>query len=76
MGWVPKYNNKYKRAVRMKPVDINFDTDIEYGIDHNPKIRNTKFMIISEYENAKIFLKKPPNWSKDVFVITKAKSNV
>ena len=45
----------------MKPVDINFDTDTEYGIDHNPKIRNTKFMIMSEYENAKIFLKKPPN---------------
>ena len=42
------------------------------------KILNLKLVILLEYQNTKIFLRKgyTPNWSEEVFVIKKVKDTV
>ena len=76
--FVDKYNNTYHRTIRMKPIDIKFDYCAEYNVDPNDK--DPKFIIgvydrISEYKN--IFAKGyAPNWSEEVFVISKIKNTV
>ena len=75
---VDKYNNTYHSASKIKPVDVKSNTYIESSKEINNK--NSKFEIgdivrISRYKN--IFAKfYTPNWSKEVFVIKKAKNSV
>ena len=55
---VNKYNNKHHRAIKIKPVDVKFNTSIEFGSENNEK--NPKFEIVTmgEYRNIKTFLQK------------------
>ena len=32
-----KYNKTFHTAVKMKPADVNVDTYIDYGVEHNKK---------------------------------------
>ena len=42
-GIVGKYNNTYHRTIKMKPIDVKFDSYAEYNVDSNDKV--TKFKI-------------------------------
>ena len=75
---VNKYNNMYHGTIKMKPVDVEPSTYIDSSKETNDK--NHKFKIgdivgISKYKNifTKVYV---PNWSEEVFVITKVKNTV
>ena len=63
---VNKNKNKYHRTIKMKPVDVNSSTYIDFNKENNkqgPKFRNGDHVRISKYKN--IFAKSNvPNWSK------------
>ena len=40
---VSKYNNTYRRTIKMKPADIMFSTYIDFSIENNDK--DSKFRI-------------------------------
>ena len=64
---VNKYSNKYRRTVKMKPVDVKANT----YINKDPKIKTGDIVRISKYKN--IFAKDyVPNWSEEVFAIKKS----
>ena len=75
---VDKYNNTYHRTSKMKPIDLKSDSYAEYNVDSSEK--DPKFQVgdpvrISKYKN--IFAKEhAPNWSEDIFVISKIKKTV
>ena len=75
---VDKFNNKFHRTIKMKPIDVESDSYAEYNADSNNK--DSKFKIgdhvrISKYKN--IFAKGyAPNCSGDDFVISKIKNTV
>ena len=75
---VNKYNNTYHRTIKMKPVDVkpNVYTNSSKEINHKaPKFKIGDIVTISKYKN--IFAKGyVPNWSEEVFVITKVKYTV
>ena len=62
----------------MKPIDVKSNSYAEYNVDSNEK--DPKFQVgyhvrISKYRN--IFAKGyAPNWSEEVFVISKSKNTV
>ena len=65
----------HHRTIKMKPIDVKYNSYAEYSVESNEK--DTKFKIgdhvrISKYKN--IFAKGyAPNWSEEVFVISKIK---
>ena len=71
---VDEFNNTYHRTIKMKPVDVNDNTYIDFEKevnDKNPKFKVGDHVRISKYKN--IFAKGyAPNWS-GVFVIKKVK---
>ena len=73
---VNKYNNTVHRTIKVKPIDVTDDSYTECNKDANKK--NPKFKVgdhvrISKYKN--IFAKGyTPNWSEEVFVISKIKN--
>ena len=75
---VNKYNNTVHRTIKMKPIDVTDDSFAEYNEESNK--RNPKFKVgdhvrISKYKN--IFTKGyTPNWSEEVFIISKIKNTV
>ena len=75
---VDKYNNTYHRAIKMKPIDVTSDFYVEYNVISNEK--DSKFKIgdhvrVLKYKS--IFAKGyPPNWSEEVFIISKIKTTV
>ena len=75
---VDKYNNTVHRTIKMKPIDVTDDSYAEYNEDFNkkdPKFKVGDHVRISKYKN--IFAKEStPNWSKEVFVISKIKNTV
>ena len=75
---VDEYNNAYHRTIKMKPVDVNDNTNIDFGKevnDKDPKFKVGDYARISKYKN--IFAKGyKPNWSEEVFVISKTKNAV
>ena len=76
---VNKYNNTLHRTIKMKPIDVTSDSYTEYNKDFNkkdPKFKVSYNVRISKkYKN--IFAKGyAPNWSEEVFVISKIKSTV
>ena len=75
---VNKYNNIYHSTIKMKPVDVKSNTYIdsrEEVNNKNPKFKIGGIVRISKYNN--IFSKVDiPNWSEEVFVITKVKNTV
>ena len=62
----------------MKPIDVNSDSYAEYNLGSNekdPKFKAGDHMRISKYTN--IFAKGyTPNWSEEVFVVSKIKNTV
>ena len=77
-GIVDEYNNTYHRTIRMKPIDVEDNTYIDFekeGNDRNPKFKIGDHVRISKYKN--IFAKGyTPNWSEEVFVISKIENRV
>ena len=75
---VTEFNNNYHTTIKMKPVDDkgNTYTDFEKEVnDKNPKFKVGDHVRISKYEN--IFAKGyMPNWSEEVFIISKIKNTV
>ena len=75
---VNKYNSTVHRTVKMKPIDVTFNSYAEYNKDFNkkdPKFKVGDYVRISKYKN--IFAKGyTPNWSEEVFVINKIKNTV
>ena len=75
---VEDYNNTYQRTIKMEPVDVKGNTYIDFEkrvTDKDPKFKVSDHVRISKYKN--IFAKGyTPNWSEEVFVISKIKNTV
>ena len=75
---VNKYYNTVHRTTKIKPIEVTDDSYAEYNEDFNKK--DHKFKVgdhvrISKYKN--IFAKRnAPNWSEEVFVVSKIKNTV
>ena len=75
---VRKYNNTYYTSTKMKPVDVKDNTYIDFKKEVNnkdPKFKVGDDVRISKYKNifAKGYI---PNWSEEIFIISKIKSTV
>ena len=75
---VNEYNNTKYIITIVKPVDVKFNTYIDFGkevTDNDPKYKVGDYVRISKYKN---FFSKgySPNWSEEVFVIKKIKNTV
>ena len=75
---VGEYNNTYHRTIKMKLVDVkdNTYTDFKKEVnDIDPKFKVGDHVRISKYKN--IFAEGyTPNWSEEVFVVSKIKNTV
>ena len=75
---VNKYNNIVHRTIKIKPIDVTDDSCAEYNEDLNKKDPEFKVgdnIRISNYKN--IFAKEyTPNWSEEVFVVSRIKNTV
>ena len=75
---VNKYNNTVHRIIKMKPSDITDDSYAACNEDFNrkdPKFKIGDHVRISKYK--KDFAKGyTPNWSEEVFVVSKIKNTV
>ena len=75
---VNKYSNTVHRTIKMKAVDVKDNTYIEFKKevnDKDPKLKVGDHVKISKYKN--IFAKGyMPNWSEEVFVVSKIKNTV
>ena len=73
---VGEYNNTYHRKIKMKPVNVKNNTYIDFKKevnDKDPKFKVGDHVRTSKYKN--IFAKRyTPNWSENVFVISKIKN--
>ena len=72
---VKKYNNSYRRTIKMKPIDVEDDSLAEYNEEPNekdPKFKVDDQVRISKYKN--VFARGySPNWSEEIFVVKKNK---
>ena len=75
---VNKYNNTVHRTIKMKPIDVKDNTYVDSKKevnDKDPKFKVGDHVRISKYKN--IFAKGyTPNWSEEVFIISKIKNTV
>ena len=75
---VNEYNNIYHRTIKMKPVDVEDNTYVDFEKevnDKDPTFKVGDHVRIFKYKN--IFAKGyTPNWSAEVFVIKKVKNTV
>ena len=75
---VDEYNNTHHRTIKMKPIDVKVNTYIDFEKevnDKDPKFKVGDDIRISKYKN--IFAKGyTPNWSEEVFVISKIKNTL
>ena len=75
---VNEYNSTYHRTIKMKPVNINDNRYIDFKTevnDKDPKFNVGDNVRISKHKN--IFAKRyMPNWSEEVFVISKTKNTI
>ena len=75
---VHKCNNKKRRTIKMKPIDVKDNTYIDFGKevnDNDSKFKVGDHVRISKYKN--IFGKGyTPNWSEEDFVIKEIKNTV
>ena len=72
------YNNAYHRTIKMKHVDVKDNTYMDFRKevnDKDPKFKVVDHVRISKYKNifAKVYM---PNWSEEVFVVSKMKNTV
>ena len=68
---VKKYNKKYHRTIKMKPVDEKLSTFLTLVRKLMIKVLNLKLVIIVRISKYKIIYEKgyTPKWSEEVFVI-------
>ena len=72
---IDKYNNTYHKTIKMKLTDVKSDSYAKCDVDSNDK--DPKFKIIDRVRISNIFAKVyTPNWSEEVFVISKIKNKV
>ena len=75
---VNKHSNTVHRTFKMKPIGVTGDSYVEHNKDFNkkdPKFKVGDHVRISKYKN--IFAKGyTPNWSEDVFVISKIENTI
>ena len=75
---VGEYNNTYHRTIKIKPVDVKDNKYIGFKKevnDKDPKFKVGDHVRISKYKN--IFAKGyTPNWSEEVFIVSKIKNTV
>ena len=75
---VNKYNNTVHKTIKMKPIDVTGHSYAEYNENFNkkyPKFKVGDHVTISKHKN--IFAKGHiPNWSEEVFVVSKIKNTV
>ena len=75
---VDKYDNTYHNTTKMKHIDVKSNFYAEYNVyfnDKDPKFKIGDHVWISNYKN--IFTKEyAPNWSEEVFAISKIKNAV
>ena len=75
---VDKYNNTYHTTIKVNDIDVKFNSYAEYNVESNAK--DAKFKIgddvrLSKHKN--IFARGyAPNWSEEVFLISKIKNTV
>ena len=73
-----KYNSTVHKNIKMKPIDVTYDSYAKYNEDSNkkdPKFKVGDHVRISKYKN--IFAKGyTPNWSEEVSVVSKIKNTV
>ena len=75
---VSDYNNAYHRTIKMKHVDVKDNTYMDFRKevnDKDPKFKVVDHVRITKYKNifAKVYM---PNWSEEVFVVSKIKNTV
>ena len=76
--FVKNHNNTHHNTIKIKPIDVKSNSYAEFNVGSNEK--DPKFKIgdrvrISKYKN--IFAGRyAPNWSEEVFVISKIKNTV
>ena len=75
---VNEYSNTYHRTLKMEPVDVKDNSYIGFGKENNG--RDSKFQVgdhlgISKYKII-IAERHTPNWSEEIFLISKIKSAV
>ena len=75
---VNECNNTYHRTIKMKPVDVDDNTYIDFEkevVDKDWKFKVGDHVRIPKYKN--IFAKgHTPNWSEEVFIIKNVKNTV
>ena len=75
---VNKYNNTIHITIKMKSIDVKDNTYVDWKKevnDKNPKFKVGDHVRVSNYKN--IFAKGcTPNWSEEVFIISKIKNIV
>ena len=75
---VGEYNDTYHGTIKMKPTDVKDNTYIDFKKevnDKDPKFKVGDHVRISKYKN--IFAKGyTPNWSEQVFAVSKTKNTV
>ena len=68
---VKKYNNKYHRTIKMKPVDVKSNKSFDFNKEYHNK--DLKFKVddhVRIYKYKSLFAKgHAPKWSEEVFVI-------
>ena len=73
-----EYNNTYHRTIKMRPVNVKDNTYIDFKKevnDKDPKFKVSDHVRISKYKN--IFAKGyTPNWSEEVFIVSKIRNAV
>ena len=71
-----KYNNAVHRTIKIKPIDLTYDSFAEYNEESNKK--SPKFKVGDHVRNSKhknIFAKGyVPNWSEEIFIVSKNKN--
>ena len=75
---VKKYNNTYHTSIKIKPVDVKYNTYFDFKkevCDKNPKFKVGDHVRISKYKNS-FFKGYMPNWSEEIFIIKKTKNTV
>ena len=72
---VNKYNKTYQRTIKVKPVDVEPSTNVDFSTNIDPKFKIGDIVRISKDNSifAKVYV---PNWSEEFFVIKNVKSTV
>ena len=72
-----EYKNTFHRTIKLNTIDVKFDSyvDHEDSNEKDPKFKIGDLGKVSKYKN--IFAKGyAPNWSEEIFVISKTKNTV